>query len=52
MRFNCLYDTFFSSHKALDKYKICAKINTLRLHIAKLQRFEQLAFIDNPGQNC
>ena len=22
---NCFYDTFFRSHKALDKYNICAK---------------------------
>ena len=25
MRPNCFYDTFFSSHKALDKYNFCAK---------------------------
>ena len=25
MRPNCFYDTFFTSHKALDKYNICAK---------------------------
>ena len=52
MHSNCFYDTFFSRHKALDKYNICAKINTLRPYIAKLQRLEQLAFTDNPGQNC
>ena len=52
MRPNCFYDTFFSIEKALDKYNICAKINTLRPYIAKLRRFEELAFTDNPGQNC
>ena len=25
MHSNCFYDTFFSRHKALDKYNICAK---------------------------
>ena len=25
MRFNCIYNTFFSSYKALDTYNICAK---------------------------
>ena len=25
MRPNCFYDTFFSSHKSLDKYNICAQ---------------------------
>ena len=52
MHSNCFYDTFFSRHKALDKYNICAKINILRPYIAKIQRLEQLAFTDNPGQNC
>ena len=53
MRPNCFYDTFFRSHKALGTGTTSVqKINTLRPYIAKLQRFEQLAFTDNPGQNC